>query len=109
MKRTRIIFFLFLSTWLFGFSCQAEPVYQTVVVPENRMLAASRLLEDLAGGLGVTYSLYNSAAPEIVLRGEPESLNRMAALLAECFQAQAMNSPAQHPLQPACDAGGRRP
>ena len=92
MKRPRIIIFLLLFVWLSSFSCQAEPIYQTVAVPENRMLAASRLLEDVAGSLGITYSLYNSAAPEIVLRGEPESINRMTALLTECFQGQAMNS-----------------
>jgi hypothetical protein len=83
---------MLLFVWLYSFSCQAEPIYRTVDVPENKMLAASHLLEDVAGSLGITYSLYNSAAPEIVLRGEPESINQMTTLLEECFQGQSVNS-----------------
>jgi len=92
VKRASIIFPLLLLSWLYSSSCQAEPIYRTLDVPENKMLAASRLLEDVAGSLGITYSLYNSATPEIVLRGEPESISQMTALLAECFREQTMNS-----------------
>lgn len=92
MSWNRILFPTLLLVWLQLSPCQAEPIYRTVDVPENKMLAAARLLEDVAGGLGITYSLYNSAAPEIVLRGEPEGVRQMAALLEECFQTQAMSS-----------------
>lgn len=87
---------IILATLLIVLFCfatgNAEPIYQTVDVPEKKMLAVSRLLTDVSGGLGITYSLYYSTAPVVVLYGEPENLRQMMNLLEECFQAKTVDS-----------------
>lgn len=52
----------------------AEPVYETVPIPQNKLLATNKLLDELASGIDVEYHIYNGLTPEIVLYGEPENI-----------------------------------
>ena len=91
MRLAKLIALILLLNLLYISCGQAEPIYRTVVIPQEMLVASLRLLEDTAGRLGVTYSLFNGSAPEIVLRGEPDNIQQVLLLLEECHNADAVN------------------
>ena len=52
----------------------AEPVYEIVPVEQNKLMATTKMLDELADSLGVQYRIYSGMVPEIVLYGEPENI-----------------------------------
>ncbi|HWR38881.1 MAG TPA: hypothetical protein VN611_05240 [Patescibacteria group bacterium] len=91
MNFAKILLLILLGNLVYTPLSLAEPIYQTVAVPKEKMVAVLRLLDDTAARLGVTYSVFNASSPEIVLRGESESLQQMTLLLEECRTEDTVN------------------
>ncbi|MFA6075738.1 MAG: hypothetical protein WCV63_07480 [Negativicutes bacterium] len=60
----------------------AAPLYEIISVPQNKLLATNKLLDDLAAELDVEYRVYNGLTPEIVLYGEPDNIKLAKEMLA---------------------------
>jgi hypothetical protein len=61
--------------------------YATVVVPPDKIIGATKFLADVAAKINVTYMIYNSLTPKIVLSGDSERVAEVKKLL-EKFNSQ---------------------
>ena len=82
--KLKTFLFVLVSLLLMSFPLlvSAAPQYEIVSVPQNKLLATNKLLDELAAEVDVEYRIYNGLTPEIVLYGEPENLKLAKEMLA---------------------------